>query len=473
MLGQGARILVQLVSVVVLARLLDPSAYGIFALALAVVSLGEVFRDFGLSSAAIQARALSRDQQTNLFWVNVGSGCLLAALCLVLSPLVATGSGHEDSAALLRVMACTFVLNGIASQYRADLNRRLRFEALVVSDVVGPLVGVVAGIAAALAGWGFWALAAQQLVGVASSTVLAMILARWLPGLPNRRGDIRAMLRFGAGMVGTQLVGYLNNYVDTLTIGFRLGAEQLGIYDRAYQLLMRTLNQFRNPTMSVALPVLARLEPGSAAVDQLLLRGQAALGYTIVAGSAFAAGAAEPVIALALGAQWDASAPVFGVLAIAGGLQTVGFVSAWVYVSRGLTAELFSYSCLSLALRVVLVLVGSQWGIIGVAVGFAAAPAIGLPLGYLILSRWTPIPLRGLFGGAARIVACAVVAGLATAGVQRLLDGWAAPLQLVACLLTTLGAYGLLALVVRPVRDDVAGVSQFARAALSSRKAAT
>ena len=79
MLGQLARIAIQLVSVIVLARLLTPPDYGTFALALAVVAFGEAFRDFGLSSAAIQAKTLSRDQQTNLFWVNFAIGTLLAA----------------------------------------------------------------------------------------------------------------------------------------------------------------------------------------------------------------------------------------------------------------------------------------------------------------------------------------------------------------------------------------------------------
>lgn len=470
MLGQGVRIAVQLVSVVVLARLLDPSAYGLFALALAVVSFGEVFRDFGLSTAAIQAVSVSRDQQSNLFWLNLGIGILLTAACVIFAPLLGIASGHSQSTELLRLMAGTFILNGAASQYRADLNRALRFEALVVSDVGGPIVGVCLGVGAALAGWGVWSLAVQQIGGVLTTTVLAAVMAGWLPRMPNRRGDVRPMMSFGLGMVGTQLVGYFNNYVDTLTIGLRLGPAQLGVYDRAYQVLMKTVNQFRNPSMSVALPVLARLEPGTAEADRMLLRGQVALGYTIVPGAALAAGAASPVVALALGPQWTASVPVFAVLAVAGGLQTVGFVSAWVYVSRGLTSKLFLYSAISLALRAAFVLAGSHWGIVGVAIGYATAPAVGIPLGYALLGRWTPLPVRGLLMGAVRIIGCATLAGLVTLLTQRALADWPAALQLVACSGAALMVYVALAVVARPVRGDVFAVLTFSRAALGSRR---
>jgi len=470
MLGQAARISVQLLSVVVLARLLDPGAYGLFALALAVVSLGEVFRDFGLSTAAIQAPTITRDQQSNLFWLNLATGSLLAVVCVLGAPILDSLTDHTEAVHLLRVMAVMFVLNGAVSQYRADLTRNLRFEALVLSDVGGPVVGVIVAIVAAASGWGVWALAVQQIVGVLGTTVLAVALAGWVPGLPNRRGDVRSMMNFGIGMAGTQLVGYFNNYIDTLTIGFRIGPEALGVYDRAYQVLMKTINQFRNPTMGVAVPILSRLEPGSDAAGRMLVRGQIALGYTIVAGAAFAAGASDPIIELALGPQWAASKPVFAVLAIAAGLQTVGFVAAWVFVSRGLTSRYFFFSAGSLAVRVVLVLVGSRWGIVGVAVGYAAAPAIAMPLGYVLLARWTALPLRALLQGAVRVVACATLSGAGTFLLQREL-AWLPPaVQLISCMPAAVLVYVVLAVASKPVRSDLVVVVAFARAALSARR---
>ncbi len=469
MLGQLARITLQMVSVVVLARLLTPTDYGLFALALAVVALGEVFRDFGLSTAAIQSPTLTRGEQSNLFWINLGLGGVLAVVCFLGAPLLAAATGHAAAADLARVMALTFVLNGALGQYRADLNRRLRFTALVVSDVGGMAVGVVAGISCAVAGLGYWSLAAQQVAGVGATLVLAVVSAGWLPRPPDRSSDVRRFLRFGIGMVGTQLVGYANNNIDTLTIGLRFSPSQLGVYNRAYQVLMQTLNQFRNPTTTVALPVLSKVAPGTAQADRMLLRGQAALGYTLVAGTAFAAGAADPIISLALGDGWEGAIPLFAVLAVAGAFQTIGFVGYWVFVSRALTGRLFGYSVLSLSIRVACVLAGSAWGVLGVAVGYAVAPALALPVSYYLLGRWTPLPTAQLYAGAARIVVCASLAGLATWAVAAATEDVQVVAQLVVCGVTTLAAYGVLALAVPAVRRDVQGVVRFARDAFGSR----
>lgn len=466
MVGQLIRIALQVVSVAVLGRILGPEAFGYFALALAVVSLGEVLRDFGLSSAAIQAGTLSRAQQSNLVWVNVGLGSLLAVGCVTLGPLLGGLGGYGPASQLVQVLGLTFVLNGLLAQYRADLSRRLRFTALTVTDVIGQAVGIALAIVAAVAGAGFWALAVQQLSTLLVTNVLAIGAAGWLPGKPDRAGDIRPLLRFGVGMVGTQLVGYLNNYVDTFTVGLRFGPTWLGLYNRAFQLLMQPLSQFRNPTTTLAVPLLSRLGAGGEDANRFLVRGQAALGYTLVAGCALAAGAAEPIIGLALGGRWAEAAPIFAALACAGACQTVGYVNYWVFVSRGLTGRLFGYSLISLALRVVGVIVGSHWGVLGVAIGYAVAPAVSLTIAYAILNRWTPIPARALQYGTFRILAIAGLAALVSRGAQQALADLTPLVQIPVCAVAVVGVYGLAALTVPSARADVVGVARFAKLAL-------
>src|SRR5690606_37178292 len=141
MFGQVARIGLQLASVVVLARLLTPSDYGLFAIVLAVAGLGEILRDFGLSSAAVQAASLTDRQRDQLFWVNSAIGAGLGLVVAGSSPLFARLLGHDELIGMLAVMSVTFVLNGMAAQYRADLNRRMRFAALVVGEVAAQVLG--------------------------------------------------------------------------------------------------------------------------------------------------------------------------------------------------------------------------------------------------------------------------------------------------------------------------------------------
>lgn len=467
LVGQVARIVIQVVSVTVLARLLSPTDYGLVAIVLAVVGVGEIFRDFGLSTAAIQARNLTRAQTDKLFWLNTGIGAGLAVVCVAAAPLVAALFDQPELTGITRVLSLTFLLNGAAAQHRANLNRNLRFTALVGVDVGSQVVGTVVAIALGLFGAGYWALVGQQLVAALSTLVGCVILTRWIPGLPRRGVDVRSMVRFGVGLVGTQVVGYLSSNVDTLVIGLRFSATQLGYYNRGYQLLMRPLSQLRSPTTSVALPVLSRLRDDRERTDSFIVLGQLALGYTLVAGTAIAAGAADPIVHLFLGDSWGAVVPVFSLLAVAGIFQTISYVANWVYLSRALTSTLFWYSLISLAIKIVCVLVGSIWGVVGVAAGFALAPAIAWPISLSWLARRTALPLRALYLGAARILSCAAASGIATfLVVDVLLREHGNVLRLACGVAAGVLTYALIALVVPKVRHDLRDVVAVAREAV-------
>lgn len=457
--GQAARILIQIASVTVLARLLSPTDYGLVAIVLAVVGVGEIFRDFGLSTAAVQARNLSRAQMDKLFWLNTGIGAGLAVVCLGAAPLVATLFRQPELTAITRVLALTFLFNGAAAQYRANLNRNLRFRALVGVDVGSQVIGTVVAILLGLSGAGYWALVGQQLTAALATLLGCVMFARWIPRLPRRDVDVRSMVRFGIGLVGTQVVGYLSSNVDTLVIGLRFSATQLGYYNRGYQLLMRPLSQLRTPTTSVALPVLSRLHDDKARTDSFIVLGQLALGYTLVAGTAIAAGAADPIVALFLGDSWGAVVPVFSLLAIAGIFQTISYVGNWVYLSRALTSSLLWYSLISLAIKIVCVLIGSTWGVVGVAAGFAVAPALAWPISLWWLSRLTDLPVGALYVGAGRILGCAAAAGGTTFLVVDVILAHSADLLRLACGVGAgLAVYALIALVVPTVRRDLRDV---------------
>lgn len=470
LVGQVARILIQVVSVSILARLLSPSDYGLVAIVLAVVGIGEIFRDFGLSTAAIQAKVVTDDQRDKLFWLNTGIGALLTALCVAAAPLVAIAFRQHDLTSITRALSFTFLLNGMAAQHEADLNRHLRFAALVTVNIGSQAIGAVVAIATASAGAGYWALVAQQIVGGVVTLSWFVMLTKWIPRRPKRGVDVSSFVKFGVGLVGSQMVGYLNNNVDTVTIGVRFSATQLGYYNRGYQLLMRPLSQLRTPTTSVALPVLAQVREQRERTDAFLVQGQLALGYSLVASVAIAAGAAKPIVQVFLGDQWSSVAPVFALLALAGMFQTISYVGNWVYLSRALTGSLVWYSMVSLAIKIVCVVVGSEWGIVGVAAGFALAPAVAWPLSIWWLSRLTPLPSRALYQGAGRIILCSAVSAAATSGAVDVMHRASDIVQLACGVIAGVLVYAPLALLVPKIRRDLVDVMAVTRSAAHGRR---
>ncbi|QEE60491.1 lipopolysaccharide biosynthesis protein [Salinibacterium sp. dk2585] len=456
--GQILRILVQMASVAVLARLLAPADYGLVAMVAAVIGIGSILRDFGLSSAAIQSRDLSRAQRDTLWWVNTGIGVALTGVVFLAAPLVAALYDQALLEPITRVLAVTFAINGMAAQWRADLVRRLRFVPLAIIEVVVPTVALAGAIVTAMLGWGYWALVAQQIVQALAFVVLFAAMAGWVPRLPRRGTPMRGLLRFGWNLSATQLINYVGNNLDSVIIGVRFGAVDLGVYNRGYQLLMVPLSQLRTPSTTVALPVLSRLEHDNGRFGEFLLRGQLALSWTLIAGLSVIVGAADPLTLVFLGEPWMAAAPVLRLLAVAGILQTLSYVGYWVYLSRALTGELLRYSLVSTGIRIACIVLGSQWGVIGVAAGFALAPAIAWPISLWWLSRVTVIPTRRLFASALRSLALAALsasaAGFAVWGTQDL--GVAAGLA--AATAAAVGVYSLSALLIPRVRRDLVEV---------------
>lgn len=471
LLAQGARILLQLLSVVVLARLLTPHDYGMLAIVLVLVGLGEIFRDFGLTSASIQAPTLSTGQRDNLFWLNAAIGAALTVVMLLAASLLGAVTGEPEIVGMAQWLSLLFLLNGLATQHRASLMREVRLRPLAVADVSAAAIALALAVGAALLGAGYWALVVQQLSNGLIALVGVVIAGRWIPGRYSRAHSVRTMVTFGWNLVAANLVQYAAKQIDTVVVATRFGTAPLGLYNRAYQLVMTPLGQVRSPLQSVALPLLSRLQQDQPRFDTYVAAAQLALGYLIGIPIAVLAGLAEPVVAIMLGDAWAESAPLLRMFAIAGLLTTLSYVGYWVYVARGLGAQLVRYTLVTAGIKIACIAVGSCFGLMGVAIGFAVHPAIAWPISLAWLSRVTPMPTRRLYGGAARIFAVTALAGTAAwgAGIAAVpLGPWAQ-----TGIGTVAGLAAASAALLLPIyRRDAASLAAFTRLMVQRRRPA-
>ncbi len=421
--AQGARIALQLVAVVVLARLLTPHDYGLLAIVLVVVGLGEIFRDFGLTSATIQAPELSSGQRDNLFWLNTLIGAGLAVLMLLASWPLGALTGQPELVGMAQWLSLLFLLNGVATQYRASLMRELRLRSLAIADVAASAIALAAAILAAMLGAGYWALVVQQLGNGLVALAGVVVAGRWVARPYSREHRVRELVTFGWNLVAANLVQYAARQIDTVLVAARFGTASLGLYNRAYQVVVSPLRQVRSPLQSVALPVLSRVQQDQPRFETYVAAAQLALGYLLGIPLAIVAGLAGPVVAIMLGGAWAEAAPLLRMFAIAGLLTTLSYVGYWVYLARGLGKQLLQYTIVTAVIKIVCVAAGSFFGLIGVAVAFAVNTAIEWPLSIAWLSRITPMPTRRLYGGALRVI---VVSGIAGCG------AWAASQPVVA-----------------------------------------
>lgn len=412
MLGQALTITIQLTSTVVLARLLSPEDYGVIAMVMAVTAFAGLFREMGLSTAAIQKKDLTRGQQSNLFWLNVVMGCVLTLLVAVGSPLVAQFYNKPELVSVTTVLSFNFLICSLATQHNAMLVRNMQFGRKSVATISGALVTLVVAVVLALQGRGYWALVWGTLVGSVITTVLTLALAPFHPSRPSRGQGIREMLGFGANVTAFNFVNYFHRNLDTILVGRYWGAESLGYYSRAYQLLMFPITAIREPINSVAFPAMSQLQNKPEEFRQYYRGLTLLLSHMTMPLVAFLLLYSELIVELTLGKQWLAAAPIFSVLAITAFIQTPYTLVGIVQLSLGRGKRYLQLGFMSAIVTSAGFCIGLKWGPIGIATAYAVTTYILVIPTQIWGFKGTSLALGDFFSSIYRPCLAALLAGV-------------------------------------------------------------
>jgi O-antigen/teichoic acid export membrane protein len=413
LLSQGVVFVLTLGATMILARLLTPSDFGLVAMVLAVTAFATQFRDLGLSQATIQRTTITDAQISTLFWINAALGLALSALTAAAAPLLARYYGDPRLVPITLALAGTFFLSGLGVQHQALLRRRMRFGVLTAIDILSLAAGLLVAVVLAWRGAGWWALVYRQLVAAAAATLGVWWACRWRPLAPRRGAGVRSMLAFGGHVSGYSVVTYFARNLDRALLGQRVGSSALGLYSKAYQLILLPINMITSPLTAVALPALSRLQHDPPRYRSYYQKGIAPLVAIGMPGVVFLFVTAADTIPLFLGGQWVASVPIFRLLAPAAFVGTIHMATGWVYVSLGLTRRQLEWTIVATVLTIAGFFIGLHWGVRGLAAAVSIAfcglqyPALlycfrptFLKIGDLLTVLWRPA-LASLAAGAA------------------------------------------------------------------------
>lgn len=453
--AQWSRTALQLVSTVVLARLLAPSDFGLVAMVLAIVGLADLLREFGLSGAIVRLREIDDRLWAGIHRFSLLVGIVAGGLAAVSAPLVAALYGEPRLVGLTLALAPLVLVNSVAMPLQAALQRDLRFGAIAIVEVIAAAAGVLGAIVAAALGAGYWSLV--LLPGLAAVVRLELLLVVRRPPLrnPSPWRDLLPVVGTGGSILGVEVLNYAARNLDNVLIGRALGPAVLGVYTRAYALLMLPISQLNGPLARVGLPVLSRLRDDHDAYRRYVRTALLAISYAALPVFAIAAGVATPLVVVLLGDDWAEAGPIFALLAIAGVAQALGNVSGWLYVSLGRAHRQLAYFAATKPLVIAAFVVGLAWnGVHGLALLYGLVSCALLVPGFLLAIRGTfvrpsdlfhpvvrPALLAPLAFGAAFLVASAlpgnpvaalalgVLAGLAVCGLALLVPAYRSDLR--------------------------------------------
>ena len=440
--GTGVQVLVQLAAIAALGRLLTPAEFGLMGAATVVIACSQIVSQVGVGPAIIQRRELNDRHIRVAVTLSWMLGCALGAAVFFGAPAIAGFYRMPELEPVLRAVAFLFPLDGMNTVAKAVLTRELRFRLYISLDVTAYVLGyALVGVVLAWLGYGVWALVAANLAQVGVRTV-AMFFASRHPLRPSLdRQAARDLLGFGFGHSLAQIGTLLSQQGDNLVVGRWLGAAALGIYGRAYNLMVMPASAFGRVINRVLFPVMSQVQDERERLAGGYERALAIVAFISLPLSAFLWVVAPEFILLVLGPQWGGVVLPFRLFSISLLFRMSSKISDATTKAAG---EVYVRALLQYAYAVAVVvgaILGQRWGVGGVAVAVSVAMAFNwLSMAWLGRSV-TGLSWQRFVRAHGQPALMAVVVGLAAALAAR--QGRSAHLGAVPVLVVSLLAAAL------------------------------
>ncbi|MBS0540490.1 MAG: lipopolysaccharide biosynthesis protein [Proteobacteria bacterium] len=420
MAAQGVRVLGQMATLVVLARLLPPSAFGLLAMVAAIGAILDLVKEFGLSAATIQRQDVTHAQVSALFWINAGVGAMLGLGLFACAPLLAHFYGQPELTDVARWLALAFVASGLTVQHWALLRRQMRFAAIAGIETMADLLAFATAIGLALYGAGYWALVAQRLVSPLFLMAATWIVCRWRPARPARTEGVRSLLGYGASVTGSGLATAFSRSIDQILIGWLWGPAALGLYERTTRLLLMPVNTINAPVYAAAMPALSRLNDDPVRYRQVFGQVMQKLALLTMPAFALAAVTADWLVAILFGPSWKEATPLVALFSVSALYLPTLLAAGLLYMSQARTGEMLRATLIDTGLCVASIVGGLHWGTTGVAAALALVGiTLRLPVGLWLAARHGPVRTAQIWRAIAPPASAAAAVAAAAMLVRR------------------------------------------------------
>ena len=301
----------------VLAAILGPRDFGIVAIALAYIAFVQIFLDQGFSAALIQRPNLEPEHLDTVFWVCMIISPILMVFTIGLSYWGARVNNLSELMMVVSVLSVSLPIEGLTVVQGAILKRAMDFKTLSLRSNGSVLAGGVVGLVMALAGYGVWALVAQQVIRDLSALVLLWAASTWRPHLRFSWKHLRELLGFSVANFMAKMGVFANSQFDALIIGIFLGPVAVGLYRLAERIMATMLDIMSNSLQTISFAQFSRVQSDSRELKRTVLF-YLWLSLILTVPSMVGLGLSSNLIIYIIGQQWASAANALKMLCILG-----------------------------------------------------------------------------------------------------------------------------------------------------------
>ena len=378
---------------VILARLLDPSAYGIVAMASVFTAILGVFIDSGLGSALVQKKDNDEKDFSKVFFFNVFMCTVLYIIMFFAAPLIADFYGMSDLTAVVRVASLTLIISGFKNILISRIQRKLHYKKFFFATLGGTIGAAFIGVFMAFKGFGVWALVTQSLFNGTVDTIILWITEKWKPELYFSWKRLKVLFSFGIKMLGSSLVDTIYSKLRNLIIGKKYSAEDLAYYDKSSGWPNLVFVNIGGAVDSVMFPVMSRAQDDKSQVKSLMsktIRVNTFVVFPLLAGLAVCA---EPAIVLILTSKWLPLLWYMRIFCVTSGCDAIHNTQMNMIRSIGRSDLFLLMNFIKKAIGIAALLITMWISVLAMAVSLIAVKLIELTINFFIVRKLLDYPI--------------------------------------------------------------------------------
>lgn len=380
-ISQGGNQIINLLVTFVLARLITPEEFGTIGMLAVFTSFAKIFVDFGFSTALIQKKDITKQDINTVFFINLCLGTTLSLLFYFLAPTIATFYDKPELINLTRVLSPIFIISSLGGVNRALTFKNLEIKLNTVILLVATVVSSISVIWMAYNNFGVWSILVKMLIDEIIITSLFLYFNPVHQKFNFSYSSFRGLFKFGSNVAGDATINYWARNADNLLIGKMLGDGALGIYTKAYALMMLPIRNISGVISRIMFPSFSILQDDIPQIRIIYLKAIRLIAFITFPMMTGLAILAEPFVLVAFGKDWVEMIPIISLLSILGAVQSILTLNGAIYNSLGK-----SY----IAFRITIIM--SVIYVTSFVVGIILGGLIGLVIAYSITGLITSIP---------------------------------------------------------------------------------
>ncbi len=409
---------VQLIIGVILARLLTPEDFGLIAMVFVLTGYANLYSGFGFDQALVHRQDITSRHYDSVFWLNIAIGILLTLLFIAAAGTIAKFYRQPELTQLTTIIAFNFIFGALKIVPNAVLRKNLDFRKLALINLSALLVSGMVGITMAMYGYGVWSLVCQSLLFSGLLSVFLWCVCAWKPGWHFSYAALKDLWKYSINLAGFTTINYWERNADNLLIGKLLGHSSLGIYSRAYSIMLMPLNLISRGISKVMFPALSQIQNNKPRVANVYLRTTrmiALITFPMMAGLLMTA---DHFVLVLFGSHWQEMIPIVQCFSIVGMLQSIGAFNGNIYLSQGRSDLQLKIDGTLGILRIVAIIFGIYWGVMGVVYAYSIFSIIVFYPSVLMAVSLVDLDFKTVIKNLTGVSSCTLMMVLAIWGVE-------------------------------------------------------